>query len=299
MRLIGHLSSEASATRFNDFLCLNGIASEIEREQEGWAVWIHSEDELARAREWLEQFHVHPQDSLFHSDPAKIQAMREREAATVSEAGRRHFDRSEVFREDVGWLTVALVVVCLGITGAAWAGYRGRIHEWLFLTRITEDGNYIRYLPGLMEIRHGEWWRLFTPALVHLQVMHLVFNMMGLYFFGNFLEARLGPLRLATLVVLLAVVSNLAQYYFAGPNFCGFSGVLYGLFGYAWIRGRFDAESGLEVNQQTVIVMLVWFALCFTGLLGPIANGAHASGLALGAGWGFAAAKFNQSRRRN
>lgn len=298
MRLIGHLSSEASATRFNDFLCLNGIASEVEREQDGWAVWIHSEDELERARQWLEHFHVHPQDTLFHSDPAKIRELREREVAGASEAGRRQFNRSEVFRESVGWLTVALVLVSLGITGAAWAGYEGKVHEWLFLARITEDGTYIRYLPGLQEIRHGEWWRLFTPALVHLNVMHLVFNMMGLYFFGNFLEARLGPLRLAVLVLLLAAVSNLAQYFFNGPNFCGFSGVLYGLFGYAWIRGRLDPASGLEVNQQTVFMMLAWFALCFTGLLGPIANGAHGSGLALGAAWGFAAAKFNQPRRR-
>jgi GlpG protein len=95
------------------------------------------------------------------------------------------------------------------------------------------------------------------------------------------------------------VVSNLGQYYFSKPNFLGFSGALYGLFGYAWIRGRFDPESGLEVNQQTVTLMLVWFALCFTGLLGPIANGAHASGLALGAIWGFAAAKLIQPRRRS
>jgi len=296
MRLIGHLSSEASATRFNDFLCLNGIASEVEREQEGWAVWIHSEDEMERARQWLEQFRVQPQDKLFHSDAAKVRELREREAAAVSGAARRQFDRSEVVREEVGWLTVALVVVCLGITGAAWAGYEGIIREWLFITRITEDGRYFR---GLPEIRDGEWWRLITPALVHLNVMHLAFNMMGLYFFGNFLEARLGAWRLAVLVLVLAVVSNLGQYYFSKPNFLGFSGALYGLFGYAWIRGRFDPESGLEVNQQTVTLMLVWFALCFTGLLGPIANGAHASGLALGAIWGFAAAKLIQPRRRS
>lgn len=296
MRLIGHLSSEASATRFNDFLCLNGIASEVEREQDGWAVWIHSEDELERARQWLEHFHVQPQDKLFHSDPAKLRELREREVSAAFETGRRQFDRSEVFRESVGWLTVALVLVCLGITGAAWAGYEGKIHEWLFITRITEDGRYLR---GLPEIRDGEWWRLITPALVHLNVMHLVFNMMGLYFFGNFLEARLGPWRLAVLVLVLAVASNLGQYYFSKPNFCGFSGVLYGLFGYAWIRGRFDPASGLEVNQQTVIIMLAWFALCFTGLLGPIANAAHGSGLALGAVWGFAAAKLNPPQRRN
>ena len=296
MRLIGHLSSEASATRFNDFLRLNGITCEVEREPDGWAVWIHSEDELERARQWLEQFRLRPQDTLFHSDPAKLRELRERETCATSEANGRVLGRSEVFRESAGWLTVSLVSVCLCITGIAWAGYEGRIHEWLFLARFTEDGT--QYLPGLQEIRHGEWWRLFTPVLVHLNVTHLVFNMMGLYFFGNFLETRIGTGRMAALILLLAVASNLAQYYFKGPNFCGFSGVLYGLFGYAWIRGRFDPASGLEVNPQTVYIMLAWFGLCFTGLLGPIANAAHGSGLLLGAVWGIAAAKLNQPRRR-
>jgi len=72
-----------------------------------------------------------------------------------------------------------------------------------------------------------------------------------------------------------------------GPNFGGMSGVVYGLLGYIWIRGKLDPGSGLFLHRETVIMMIVWFFLCFTGWVGDIANGAHAGGLLIGmaCGW--------------
>ena len=45
------------------------------------------------------------------------------------------------------------------------------------------------------------------------------------------------------LVLVIAALSNLGQYFVSGPNFCGISGVVYGLFGYIWMKGRFDPAS--------------------------------------------------------
>src|SRR6266511_3501207 len=53
MRLIGHLPSETSATTFSDYLYVQGITNEVEAEKEGWAIWIHSEDECSQAKEML------------------------------------------------------------------------------------------------------------------------------------------------------------------------------------------------------------------------------------------------------
>jgi len=64
--------------------------------------------------------------------------------------------------------------------------------------------------------------------------------------------------------------------------------------GYAWIRGRFDPSSGLSLNQSVVTMMIIWFFLCMTGLMGNVANWAHGFGLATGMIWGFLAAKFRR-----
>ena len=60
------------------------------------------------------------------------------------------------------------------------------------------------------------------------------------------------------------------------------SGVVYGLFGYVWIRGRIATYEPLRLHPQTTVIMLAWLVLCMTGVIGPIANTAHLAGLLCG-----------------
>jgi GlpG protein len=69
------------------------------------------------------------------------------------------------------------------------------------------------------------------------------------------------------------------------------SGVVYGLFGYIWMKGKFDPGDGLMLHSTTIMVMLFWFVFCFFGSLN-IANGAHAGGLAVGTLWGYLSSKL-------
>src|SRR5690606_13792137 len=151
-----------------------------------------------------------------------------------------------------------------------------------------------KWLPSLPEIRSGQIWRLFTPMFIHFGIMHIVFNMLWLRDLGSMIEQRESSLKLLLLVLLTSAGSNLAQYSISipvlgggAPNFAGMSCVVYGLLGYVWIRGKFDPASGLELHQTTVTMMLIWLVLCFTGLLGPIANLAHLFGLLIGMGAGY------------
>jgi len=139
------------------------------------------------------------------------------------------------------------------------------------------------------EVRAGQIWRLVTPIFIHFGVLHIFFNMLWLRDLGSMVEARESTGKLALLVIALAAGSNALQYLAHGPVFGGMSGVVYGLLGYIWIRGKFDPGSGLFLHQSTVMMMLIWFVACFTGVLGAVANYAHAGGLGLGCAWGYLA----------
>jgi GlpG protein len=77
-------------------------------------------------------------------------------------------------------------------------------------------------------------------------------------------------------------VSNLAQYFRSGPNFGGMSGVIFALFGYAWMQSRYVPGSGLYLPGQTIILCLLWLFACNIQEKMPIANMAHGAGLAVG-----------------
>ncbi len=66
------------------------------------------------------------------------------------------------------------------------------------------------------------------------------------------------------------------------------SGVDYGLLGYVWMRARFEPQAGMYLDAFTVSFMLGWLVLCFTGLMGPVANWAHTVGLVVGMAIGYA-----------
>jgi GlpG protein len=104
---------------------------------------------------------------------------------------------------------------------------------------------------------------------------------------GSMIEGRQSSLMLVVLVLGIAVVSNVGQYFVSGIGFGGMSGVVYGLLGYIWVRGKRDPASGLFLHPANVTMMLIWLFACMTGWLGPIANTCHFVGLVMGILWGF------------
>jgi GlpG protein len=138
----------------------------------------------------------------------------------------------------------------------------------------------------LPEVRQGQVWRLITPIFIHWNLLHLLFNMLCLKDFGSMIEARQGSVKLLLMVVVIGVASNLGQTWVSGPQFGGISGVLYGLFGFIWMRGRLDPASGLHLSSTNIVAMVAWFFLCLFGFIGNIANTAHGVGLVMGMVWG-------------
>ena len=159
--------------------------------------------------------------------------------------------------------------------------------------RVVRREPVFRYQDAAFEalLRHVEWvWRLVTPIFLHWGIIHIIFNMWWLRDLGSMIEARKNTWFLLLLVLVIAAVSNLAQYGYKDPYFGGMSGVVYGLLGYIWMRSKHDPGCGLFLHSTTVTMMMVWFFLCFTGMVGHIANTNHGVGLVTGMVWGYLAA---------
>ncbi len=282
MRFIGQISGEERARRFGDFLLSRGIEHQLESEGDGqWAVWIQEEDRVGEAQQWLARFQSDPHAREFTSaapvarPPRKPTAEPTRAAGPARWRAGRMLPRFGAF--GVGPLTLGLIAASVAVAVGSSLGLRAVLLEKLLLWWPAVTG--------------GQVWRLVTPIFVHFGIWHLLFNMLWLFQLGSMIERHLGTVVLAKVVLGTAALSNLAQYVVSGPNFGGMSGVVYALAGYVWMRGRHDPNSGVYLDPQSFQWLLIWLVLCFTGLLGPVANTAHLVGLIAGAGWGRLAAR--------
>ena len=121
----------------------------------------------------------------------------------------------------------------------------------------------------------GEYWRLFTVALVHGGLTHLFFNMFSLLVLGNPVEAALGKARFLTIFFVSLLTGSLASVYLSSYPYVsvGASGAVFGLFGaFAVVSKRY----GLEIKSIAVIVGIN-FAMGF--VIGGVDWRAHLGGL--------------------
>lgn len=298
MRQIGHLPDETQARLFGDYLFARGIRNQVEADSPaGWVVWVHDDDQLEEARGLLEKFRRNPTSHEFVRAAGTTERELAEEERENREWRRRFFDRRKVLSGQrsfgLGWLTFALIVACVVVAVLSGFGSNPDTTRFLYIsTTLDPDA-------GLFpEVRTGQVWRLFTPVLIHYGLAHLIFNMLWLFQLGSMIEGLEGRFRLALLVGVIAAGSNVAQYLAVDAGFGGMSGVVYGLFGYVWVKARFDPGSGFFIDQRSVMLMIVWFVLCFTDWFMPIANYAHAGGLVIGAAWGWLSSLWSTHHTR-
>jgi GlpG protein len=268
---------------------VQGIENHLEHEKpDGWGMWINDEDKIEVATGLLAAFRLDPANPKYRAEAKVAPELRAEAEKSEAKYRKKLSERRELFRPltAYGFGPLTFVLIALSVTVFLLSGLGKNIQPILslFITESTADTLSGVSLP---EIQHGQLWRLVTPIFIHFSILHILFNMLWLRDLGSMIEGRQSGRVLAILVLAIAVCSNLAQFWFAGPAFGGMSGVVYGLLGYVWMRGKFDPGSGLYVHPSTVTMMIIWFFACFTPIIPHVANATHTVGLVMGIAWGY------------
>ena len=140
-------------------------------------------------------------------------------------------------------------------------------------------------------VADGEWWRLVTSAFIHASIIHLLFNMLMLWWFGSALEALLGRARYLGIyfVSVLGGAAGALLATQANQLTVGASGAVFGILG-----------AGVVLERRNVMVFgggaltVVVLNLALTFLIPGISIGGHLGGLAAGAGATLAMSRFGR-----
>ncbi|NJN31745.1 MAG: rhomboid family intramembrane serine protease [Synechococcales cyanobacterium RM1_1_8] len=115
--------------------------------------------------------------------------------------------------------------VLIGLNLLVFASQYGAIGLSAFLDQIYNfNGSYdvvavanllIVYATGVVrygplvpaEVLAGQWWRLISAVFLHAGLVHIAANMLGLFYYGNFVEAKLGTPKFLLIYTLTGIGS--------------------------------------------------------------------------------------------
>jgi len=263
---IGQLPNARLAQAFIDYLKGLNIQCQAVSHAHGIDLIINNPNDEIQARAELVTFLSNPYDSKY------LQASWDNGATdTQFDYGPGAKGLVHQFMTAAGPLTLICFFACIAIFAAMSLGFANAIFTHLSFFTAVPDSNI------------NQFWRLFTPSLMHFSAMHIIFNLLWWWYLGGKIETQLGSRPLLFLLLVAGTLPNIVQFYMAGPNFGGLSGVVYAVVGYTWLMGIRKPSCGISLPQSLMGFMLIWLVLGFTDVLGmPIANGAHIAGLCVG-----------------
>jgi membrane associated rhomboid family serine protease len=129
-------------------------------------------------------------------------------------------------------------------------------------------------------VAYGQWWRIVTGGFLHVNLIHIGFNMYLLYLLGQILEPALGSVRFAVLYFVSLLTGSLVALLVSPHELTvGASGAVFGLMAAVLLEAR---ARQIPELQRWVTVLIV-FNLAFSFLYSGISWGGHVGGLIGGA----------------
>ena len=176
--------------------------------------------------------------------------------------------------------TFLLILICVAVAFLTSMGRNTDGASFLFYPLIDPQ-SFLLLLRDITTISTA--FRTTFPMFLHFGELHLVFNMVWLWYFGRQLERIGSTWFFITLVIIFSFVSNTSQYLALGyNNFGGMSGVVYGLLGYTWVCHVFMPKRRLLMSHSIFIFFVISLFIMEFFASSWIATAAHLGGLLSG-----------------
>ena len=127
--------------------------------------------------------------------------------------------------------------------------------------------------------KNGEYFRLITCAFLHIEIVHLIFNMYALYIIGPQVESFFGKIKYLSIYLISAVSASILSLAFNSNTIsAGASGALFGLLGALLYFGyHYRVYLGNATRSQIIPIIIINLLFGFT--MPGIDNAAHIGGL--------------------
>ncbi len=132
-----------------------------------------------------------------------------------------------------------------------------------------------KYNPLILE---GEWWRFFTPIILHIGIFHLLMNTLALYYLGTAVERMYGSGRFLFIYLFAGFTGTVASFVFTPSISAGASGAIFGCFGALLYVGISHPKLFFR-TMGTNILVLIGINISLGFVIPGIDNAGHIGGL--------------------
>ena len=274
------LPDHADTNELRQALWRHRIGHRITDEADGQLLWIADPRQLGELKALLERWQ--------RGEPLVLHQAAQRPRTMTN------------FLASLKQVPVTALMVVISLVIFALIGVFGdQLIVTLTIVPIGISGGELVFGDLSQTLASGQVWRFLSPAFLHFGWMHLIFNLMWVWYFGRQIEALQGSRTMLLLLIVAGVGANVAQYATGTVLFGGMSGVVYALLAHVWLMSRRVPQSGFFVPQMLVVFMLGWMVFTMTDMAGSVgfgnvANEAHLGGLLVGlvTGWDYSSRRL-------
>jgi membrane associated rhomboid family serine protease len=209
-----------------------------------------------------------------------------REGQATTRQARTVFGGRINTRASAVTMTIIVVNVAMFVIANVTRAANGTVGDFVATMGLIPDATL--YGPTVDGVAQGAYWQLVTSTFLHVGVVHLMMNMLGVWIFGTFLESVLGRWRFLALYLVTGLVGSVTVYWLAEPTSLslGASGSVFGLFGASLVillKQRRDVTQLLVLLAINLFITFQVESISWQAHLGGLV-----SGLLLGAGYAYA-----------